>query len=160
MFMFTHSRFCACYVWFNVSLSELWRENMNNPNFEDEPPGWSWILNLQWVSDFSQVMMMLLGKWMPQLPVLTLIWIDNNLFDYTYYCRHNNFSWILVSTRVAPTYFDATSDIRSDNLVKMADERAARRNRLEQRALQRRLSRKGFGKTIGMGIFIGKAWLL
>ena len=36
-------------------------------------------------------------------------------------------------------------------------EMGVRRNRLEQRALQRRLNRKGFGKTILMSIFIGKA---
>ena len=43
MFMFTLSRFLARHdVWFNVSLSELWRENMNNPNFEDDRPGRAW----------------------------------------------------------------------------------------------------------------------
>ena len=92
---------------------------------------------------------------MPQFPVLILLLIDcaNDLFEFNIVIM----SSMLVSKNVAPTYFDATSEVRSDNLVKMADERAARRNRLEQRALQRRLNRNGFGKTILMSIFVGKA---
>ena len=35
---------------FNIILSKLWRENMNNPNFEDEPPGETWILIFHSVS--------------------------------------------------------------------------------------------------------------
>jgi len=52
MFMFTLT-FCPhCNFWLNVTLSKLSRENMNNPNFDDEPPGWHWVINILWVSDF------------------------------------------------------------------------------------------------------------
>ena len=47
--------------------------------------------------------------------------------------------------------------VRRNRLQYMYNDRASRRNRLEQRALIRRLNRKQFGKTILIGILIGES---